>query len=244
MVDKHLAHFEWWPNTPQWEWAEEVAFHGPIVVFMWIRVNLYLNCIYSRFFPPSEECLSQQSLHICDIINGHVDDMQKSHINNLKTPEARRDVMKRVPGVSGKARLPIRIQRFYSYTKSANQTIDQAVSDLRKLRNDIADVNASSAPSDIAMATTLMSACKESEFDIIKVILGMSDHLTTELAVEKLRTVETTKHSANFAGRGPRKRDLSQVKCYICDEKGHLMRGCPMRGLARKKRDAQQSSHK
>ena len=180
--------------------------------------------------------------------------MQKSHINNLKTSEAPWDALKRMPGVSGKARLPIRIQRFYSYTKSADQTIDQVVSDLRKLRNDIADVNASSAPSDIAMATTLMAACKESEYDIIKVILGMSDHLTTELAVEKLKTVEATKDSAIFARRGGRKardrggqhqeRDLRQVRCYMCDEKGHLMRNCPMRGFARKNRDAQQSSHK
>ena len=177
--------------------------------------------------------------------------MQKSHINNLKTSKARWDVPKRVHGVSGKGHhLQARLQRFVSYTKSADQTIDQVVSDLRKLRNDIADLDASSAPTDIALAVTLMTAYKESEFDMIKVILGMSDHLSTELAVEQLKTVEATKDSAKFARSGgrrhgqPQERDLRQVKCYMCDEKGHLMRDCPMKGLARKNRDAQQSLHK
>ena len=183
-----------------------------------------------------------------------MDDMQKLDTNNLETSKAPWDAPKRVPGVSGILRLQAMLQRFVSYTKSADQTIDQVVSDLRKLRNDIADVDASYAPSDILTATTLMSACKESEFDIMKVILGMSDHLTTELAIEKLRTVEATKDSAHVARRSgrkarnrerqPQKRALSQVKCYLCDEKGHLMRNCPMRGWARKNRDAQQSSHR
>ena len=183
-----------------------------------------------------------------------MDDMQKSHFNKPKTSKVPRDALKRVPGVSGYGHLTAMLQRFVSYTKSADQTIDQVVSDLRKLRNDIADLHASSAPPDILMATTLMAACKESEFDIIKVILGMSDHLTTELAVEELRAVEATKDLAIFGrgggrkardrGRPPRKRDLSQVKCYMCDEKGHLMRDCPMRGLARRNKDAQQSLHR
>lgn len=42
---------------------------------------------------------------ITTIIVGHVDDIQKSHIANLKTSKAQWDVLKRVHGASGKARL-------------------------------------------------------------------------------------------------------------------------------------------
>ena len=236
---------------PQWGWAEKSGAEIYPWPHMWIHVKLYLNCVHSRFSSHLKSVFLN-SRYIDTILS--LDDMQKSHINNPKTSKARWDVQKSVHGVSGKARLPAMMKRFLSYTKSADQTIDQVVSDLRKLRNDIADVNASSAPTDILMATTLMAACKESEFDVVKVILGMSDHLTTELAIEKLRTVEATKDSVSFArgsgrkardrGGQPWKRDLSQVKCYMCDEKGHLMRDCPMRGLARKNKDAQQSSHR
>ena len=255
MVAEYLALFEWWPNMPQWEWAEKSGAE----ICPWPHSSLYVDPgkglpgLHTQPFFPPEKDLSQRSFHICDVINDHVDDKQKNHINNLKTSKAQLDVMKTVSGVSGKGRLPAMLVQFVSYTKSADQTIDQVVSDLRKLRNDIADVYAPSAPSDILMATTLMSACKESEYDIAKVILGMSDHLTTELAVEKLKVVEAAKDSAIFAGRGgrkardrggqPQERDLRQVKCYMCDEKGHIMRNCPMRGLARKRGDAHQSSH-
>ena len=175
-----------------------------------------------------------------------MDDMQKCHINDLKTSKAPCDALKN-PGVSGKGCLPVRLQRFFSYTKSADQTIDQAVSDLRKLRNDIADLRASWIPTDIWMAVILMAACKESKYDTVKAVLGMSDYLTTDSVVEQLKVVEATVDLNNSARRGGRrqgqrpKRDLSRVKCYVCDGKGHLMRDCPMRGLAGKNRDVQQS---
>ena len=185
---------------------------------------------------------------ITTIISGYVDENQKGHINHKETSKARWDALKRVHGVSGKGRLPAMLQRFNGYTKSADQTIDQVVSDLRKLRNDISDLNPTSAPDDMVLATTLMSACKESEFDMAKAILSQNDQLNTELAVEQLRAVESTKDTANFARRGgrrtkdreerrPQERDLSQVKCYRCDQKGYLARDCPEEGQERKDGD-------
>ena len=182
---------------------------------------------------------------ITTIFNGHVDDTQKSHINGLKTSKARWDVLKRVYRVSGKGRLPVMLQRFNGYIKLADQTIDIVVSDLRKLRNNIVDLDASSAPINIVITTTLITAYKESEFNMIKVILGISDHLTTKLAMKQLRTIETTIDSANFAKKGdwkgkgreerrPQERDLSEVKCYIYDKTGYLIRNCPIRGKAGK----------
>ncbi|KAM0800318.1 hypothetical protein BDR22DRAFT_258621 [Usnea florida] len=212
---------------PQWGMGGEKwqrFTRGPIVISRWIQANLDLNCIYIR-------------------VSSH---LRKRHINDLKTSKAPRDALKST-GVSGKGCLPVRLLRFFSYTKSADQTIDQAVSDLRKLHKDIADLRPSWIPTDIWMAVILMAACKESKYDMIKSVLGMSDHLTFESAAEHLKLVEATVDSSSSARRGGRRqgqrrnRDLSRVKCYVCDGKGHLMRDCPMRGLAGKNRDAQQS---
>ena len=43
---------------------------------------------------------------ITTIIFGHVDDIQKSHIARLKTSKAQWDVLERIHGASGKARIP------------------------------------------------------------------------------------------------------------------------------------------
>ena len=66
-------------------------------------------------------------------------------------------------------------------------------SDLRKLRDEIADVSPASRPSYETTSTVVVNAYQQKEFDVADHILSMSDNLTRKLAIEHLRGVERDK---------------------------------------------------
>ena len=104
------------------------------------------------------------------------------------------------------------------------------VSDLRKLRDEIADISPATRPSYETTAAVIVNTCQKQEFEVANHILYMNDDLPMELAIEHLRGVKQDKQikdsgliacngrniSANQSGQsaeGPG-RYMSQTQCY------------------------------
>lgn len=141
------------------------------------------------------------------LIRRNVKDVHRSQIEHLSSAKAIWDALKRIHGP--KESVPSMLMKFSGYEKAPHQTIMQMVGELRRLRYQIADRNPDAAPTDIVMAAVLINACKGSEYKIAKYVLGMSDNLTTELAIDHLRSVEEWTRSKNSGllarnGRGQR----------------------------------------
>ena len=145
---------------------------------------------------------------IATMMSRNVGDTQKTHIVHLTKSKDIWDTLRRVHVASGKGHLVAMLQKFYGYVKSADQTIDQMVSDLRRLRDEIEDLEPTAAPANILAAAVIMNACKGSEYDMAKYVLSMKDHLTVELVVDHLRSVEPDKmaeESSPLARKGRKK---------------------------------------
>ena len=171
---------------------------------------------------------------IATLLAGDVEDSQQGHIAHLIRSQDIWDELRRIHGVSGKGRLAIMLQRFYGYTKSADESIDMMSSTLKQWSDEIFDLAPDARPSEISRAAVIMNACEGEEYTMAKYTLGQADVLTPALAVEQLRSVEQdTKDSANVAkgnrGKqgGRRPFDKSKVECYGCHEFGHFKSECP-----------------
>ena len=172
---------------------------------------------------------------IATLLAGDVEDSQQGHIAHLIRSQDIWDELRRIHGVSGKGRLAIMLQRFYGYTKSANESIDKMSSVLKQLSDEIFDLAPEARPSEISRAAVIMNACEGEQYAMAKYTLGQADVLTPALAVEQLRSVEQDtnfKDSANVAKgnrgkQGRRPFDKSKVECYGCHEFGHFKSECP-----------------
>ena len=131
------------------------------------------------------------------------------------------------------------LQRFYGYTKSADESIDKMSSALKQFSDEIYDLAPEARPSEISRAAVIMNACEGEEYEMAKYTLGQADVLTSALAVEQLRSVEQDLHSQNSAnvakgnrgksgqrGRSNRSFDKSNIECYECYEMGHFRNEC------------------
>lgn len=180
---------------------------------------------------------------IINHLSTHVEEHQQTHIASLRTAKAVWDELQRIHGVSGKGRLAPMLQRFSSYTKGSDESIDKMATALRQLCDEIANLAPQAKPNDSLVATIIMNACQGEEYAMAKHTLNQLDweELTPARVVEQLRGVEQEirqKDSAHLAAqktRGGGKQgkpsrskgtDKSEVECYNCGKKGHYKSEC------------------
>ena len=133
---------------------------------------------------------------IAVLLAGHVEDCQQCYISDLKRSKDIWDALRRVHDMSGRRRLESLTERFYYYRKSKDESIDQMVSNLKQLSDEICDLDPEQKPIDIHQALVIMSACEGKHYDMAKEYLCEEDELTTALAVEHLRSVEADMHQS------------------------------------------------
>lgn len=176
---------------------------------------------------------------------GTMEETQKPHLRQANTSKEVWDFAKRIHGTSGMGCLNEIMSKFYTYVKSANQSIDEMASDMYLLRDEISNASPECAPSNRTTAIVMLAACVGKEYKRTKCNLMLSENLSMEHTIEHLRSAEQD-HKATNAGllarngrnRGRNQqgqlerstaRDYSQIKCYRCDEIGHVARKCPQR---------------
>ena len=175
---------------------------------------------------------------IAQHLRGCVEETQQSYIDSLKKSKSIWDKLKQVHGVSGKERLAFILQRFFTYVKSADETVDQMAAALKQISNEAYSVRPDARPSEYHRALVIMCACRDDDYKLAKDALSRSDELTPGLAVERLRAVEQDlkRESVNVAKGGQRKAsqrgrsqvtDKSNVECFGCGEMGHYKNECP-----------------
>ena len=180
---------------------------------------------------------------IAQHLRGYVEESQQSHIDSKRKSKSLWDKLRQVHGMSGKERLSSILQRFFTYVKSADETVDQMASTLRQICDEAYSVRPDARPSEYHRALVIMCACRDDDYKLAKDALSRSDELTPSLAVERLRAVEQDlkRESANIAKGGQGKSnqrgrsqgiDKSNVECYNCGERGHFKNQCtnPQKG--------------
>ena len=176
---------------------------------------------------------------IATLLASDVENSQQTHIAHLKRAKDIWNELRRIYNVSGKGRLTTMLQRFYGYTKGSNKSIDQMISTLKQLSDEIYDLAPEARPSEISRATIIINACQGEEYTMVKFTLGQADILTSALTVEQLRSVEQdirkSKEGANIARGGRDKQgqrgrsqgtNKSAIECYNCGERGHYKSEC------------------
>ena len=180
---------------------------------------------------------------IATLLVGGVEETQQGYITHLKRAKAMWEELRRVHGVSGRGRLVSMMQRFHGYRKGANESIDQMVTTLRQLSNEISDLLPEAKPIPLVEAIIIMNACQGEEYKIAKFFLSQTEDLTPSLAVEQLRAAEqeakARKDAANVAKRNDNGRpaagqrgksnnsNKAEIECYGCQQKGHIRQNCP-----------------
>ena len=80
--------------------------------------------------------------------------------------------------------------RFNNYFKSSNQTINQIIFDLRKLRNEIYNLDSFNTLNDLFIIIIIMNAYKKKKYNTIKYVLKINNNLITKIIIKYLRNVE------------------------------------------------------
>ena len=110
--------------------------------------------------------------------------------------------------------------------------------DLRKLRNEIYNLDLFNTSSDLFIIIIIMNAYKKKKYNIIKYILKINNNFITKMIIEHLRNVEQDKQkNINIIIRNKYnnrrnqinkkfKRDINKMQCYVYNEINYINRNC------------------
>ena len=176
---------------------------------------------------------------VAQLLRGDCDDSQRGYVTHLKKSKAVWEELKKVHGLSGHERCATILGRFFTYTKSADESIDQMATNIKQLCDKTYSLRPDARPSDYHRAIVLIHAVHDEEYASAKYMLKQSVDLTPGLVVERLRAVEQdvkrAQDAANVAkGSRPKARrgkssnfDINKIECYNCGEMGHFQSDCP-----------------
>lgn len=155
------------------------------------------------------------------------------HVLRVSSARAAWNKLKEVYGVASRHRLNTLLRQFYSYERSAKETVSQIGSALSTLQTEIYEIAAAQMPTDLAKAMVLIGSVDQVVFrSPIYQLLYQSTDLDYDMAIGLLREFEQQNkdeseatHEVAHAAKGQRGSGQSRT-CYRCGKPGHIARNC------------------
>lgn len=117
----------------------------------------------------------------------------------------------------------------YNYKARENESVDAVASELKNSQLLIRKINDSEAPTDLAVAISLMTMFDSKTYHMVIFHLEREPKLTTKLALESLKSAEQSikdKVEARRLGIAQKGDDRELRKCYHCGKLGHVKLYC------------------
>lgn len=158
---------------------------------------------------------------------------QVKHVLGVILVRAAWNKLKEVNGATSRHRLNTLLQQFYSYERSAKDTVSQTGSALSALQTDIYEISPAQTPTDLAKAMVLIGPVDQVVFKSpIYQLLHQSVNLDYKMAIGLLGEFEQQNkdksdatHEVANAARGQQESRETRT-CYCCGKTGHIARNC------------------
>lgn len=153
---------------------------------------------------------------------------QMQHIILLSSIKKQWEMLKEIHNDIGRESLMPLLNPFNQYKAKADQTIDDIVSELRKLAAVIGDIRSDLYSKNTILALVLMNFVDAPQYALTKVFLEHKEDITFLMVIEKLKELEQKTRDTE----GTTTTDLKVTnkaftgQCFFCKKVGHLKKDC------------------